>query len=144
MDGASASMNPKMLGAAMQLIGNKKGQSMLPALGQAAMSVRQPWGGFNIPPANNVPGMNGQGSGIATQQMIPQFSGGAGQFLSGPASLMGGYQSQMWNQQRVNPQLNFQAPLLNAMPSLPQQQPRMMPPVNPWPYTPETDPNNRY
>jgi hypothetical protein len=81
-------------------------------------------------------GMNGQGSGIGTQQMIPQF-GGASQFLNGPASQMGGYQSQMWNQQRVNPQLNFDAPRLNAMPApqqpqQPWQQPQMNPGNQPW------------
>jgi hypothetical protein len=134
----------------MQLMGNRKGQSMLPALGQAAMSTKPTpmlFGGAESGiDSRSLPGMrgqqfggvgmNGQGSGIGTQQMIPQF-GGASQFLNGPASQMGGYQSQMWNQQRVNPQLNFDAPRLNAMPApqqpqQPWQQPQMNPGNQPW------------
>jgi hypothetical protein len=170
MDGSSASMNPKMLGAAMQLMGNKKGQSMLPALGQAAMAMKQSNGvlgvrnpvplvtndptsglGMNgqgsgigsqqmIPPTSGL-GMNGQGSGIGSQQAIPLFAGGAGQFLSGPSSQMGGYQSRMWNQQRVNPNLNFQAPWISQMLAPPRhdepQQAPGTPPINP--YTSLTD-----
>jgi hypothetical protein len=135
MDGSNASMNPNMLGAAMQLMGNKKGQSPLPALGQAAMSMNQKQVGLGVKnPAQLV--TNGQPNGLAinwqrpsigSQQMIPQYSGGAGQFLSGPSSQMGGYQSQMWNQQRANPNLNFQAPVISQMPAPQYGQPQQYP-----------------